>query len=40
MLALCAAAGGVLVRNRLRTGTTIVLLPWLPAEAPREVFGE
>ena len=23
----CAAASGVLVRNRLRTGTTIVLLP-------------
>ena len=43
----CAAAGGVLVRNRLRAGTTIALLPLFldltlkfPAEAPRESPGE
>ena len=43
----CAAAGGVLFRNRLLTGTTIVLLPlflilrfMLPADAPRESPGE
>ena len=43
----CAAAGGVLVRNRLLTGTTMVLLPLfllfkfrLPADAPSESPGE
>ena len=43
----CAAAGEVLVRNRLLTGTTMVLLPlflllrfMLPADAPRESPGE
>ena len=43
----CAAASGVLVRNRRRTGTTIVLLPLfllfrftLPADAPSESPGE
>ena len=43
----CAAAGGVLVRKRHRTGTTIVLLPLfllfkfkLPADAPSESPGE
>ena len=39
----CAAAGGVLVRNRRCTGTTIMLLPLFlllrfkfPADAPRD----
>ena len=43
----CAAVGCVLVRKRLRTGTTIALLPLilvlkfkLVAEAPRESPGE
>ena len=43
----CAAAGGVLFRNRLLTGTAIVLLLRflllrliLPADAPRESPGE
>ena len=43
----CAATGGVLIRNRPRTGTTIVLLPLFlvlrlrfPAGAPRESAGE
>ena len=41
--ALCCATGGVLVRRRLRTGTTMLLLPLLrthrlrfPAEAPSD----
>ena len=43
----CAAAGGVLVLNRLRTGATIALLPLFPVlrirfaeAAPRERAGE
>ena len=43
----CAAAGGVLARNRRLAGTTIVLLPlflllrfMLAGDAPRESPGE
>ena len=43
----CAAAGGVLVRRRLRAGIAIVLLPlfllfkfMFPADAPSESPGE